>query len=276
MKSNKTFTEQFPTQQRENLCGEPIAQENDMLQVCSNVPSQHFWSKIMAFAKELNYEIRSMHRTASGLNLFQEKKLANLKKKAAQKKKEKKENQHLCIHCKKKYASAATLYTHVNKTGDCRRYYAGRRLLGSLAEEKKREAVVRKNSAPKKTEDQIRDECMALFTKQMKDKLNIAVNQCKKAGHGASVENFNTTRKFLAPENREKVLSMFPCDDKIKEDIEVSRKKVPKVVPPPQIQTIPIRTVQIGPIVNPPQPTISRPKFLVNFRFIMLHITLRN
>lgn len=55
--------------------------------------------------------------------------------------------------------------------------------------------------------------------------------------------------------------------DKIKEDIEVSRKKVPKIVPPPQIQTIPIRTVQIGPIVNPPQPTLSRPKFLVNVTY---------
>ena len=222
IKSTKSFCDQWPTAKRDNLCGEPIAHENDLLHTLTNLPSQHFLSKVMDFCKDLNTELTSMNRTASGENLSQERKAAKLREqrrtKAAQK--EKKENEVPCAMCNKMYKNSTTLLTHVTKKSkQCLSYYKGRRLLERLQDAKKREAVCRKKSAPKKTEDQIEEECKALFTKRIKEVLNIAVNQVKKSGHGASVENFNTTRKFLAPENREKVLSLYYCDDKIKEDI---------------------------------------------------------
>ena len=128
-------------------------------------------------------------------------------------------NKHPCVFCKKKYKTSATLLNHVQGESDCRRYYHGKRLIEPLKDAKKREAVVRKKSKPKRNEDQIRDECKALFTMKVKAVLGIAVNQVKKSGHGASVENFNTTRMFLAAENREKVLSIYPCDGQLKEDL---------------------------------------------------------
>ena len=42
------------------------------------------------------------------------------------------------------------------------------------------------------------------------------------SGHGASVENFNTTRLFLAPKNRSTVLKLFKnLSEKEKSDVEL-------------------------------------------------------
>ena len=43
----------------------------------------------------------------------------------------------------------------------------------------------------------------------MKLDFNILVNQVKIAGNSGNIENFNTCRKILSSENREKFLSMF-------------------------------------------------------------------
>ena len=43
----------------------------------------------------------------------------------------------------------------------------------------------------------------------MKLNFNVLVNQVKIAGNSGNIENFNTCRKILSSENREKFLSMF-------------------------------------------------------------------
>ena len=51
------------------------------------------------------------------------------------------------------------------------------------------------------------------FKDKVREELGIKINQVKVAGHGASVENGNTTMKFLHPDNREKVINLFYCKD---------------------------------------------------------------
>ena len=49
------------------------------------------------------------------------------------------------------------------------------------------------------------------FQYKMKLNFNILVNQVKIAGNSGNIENFNTCRKILAHENREKFISLFYC-----------------------------------------------------------------
>ena len=116
----------------------------------------------------------------------------------------------------KLYQSSANLYTHLTKIEDCMNYYKIKRKIEKLEQdikiEKKEKAESAKNQK-KSDHDEIRQGRIISFTAKMKKEFGIAVNQVKKAGHGASVENFNTTRKVLEYKNREKLVAMFVYED---------------------------------------------------------------
>ena len=70
-----------------------------------------------------------------------------------------------------------------------------------------KEKKFRAQTKPKTVHQKILEDTKSRFTADVKLYLNIAVNQVKIAGHGASVENFNTTRIFFAPKNRNTVVN---------------------------------------------------------------------
>ena len=103
---------------------------------------------------------------------------------------------------------------------DCKKFYIKNKLLKKLIANAKHEKKFRIGTSKQTLLESILENSKNEFTDNIHNKLGIRVNQVKKAGHGANVENGHTTMKFLDPANREKVLSLyFTKNDKEKEDL---------------------------------------------------------
>ena len=149
--------------------------------------------------------------TESGLTINQEKALES-EKKPAKKPVVQDWERVKCLKCAKTYASYATLYTHVTKKEECKTHYQIKRKIEKLEQDLKLEKKEKKESAKnqqKSDHQEIRQARVCAFTEKMKKEFKIAVNQVKAAGHGASVENFNTTRKVLDYKNRDKLIALY-------------------------------------------------------------------
>ena len=92
--------------------------------------------------------------------------------------------------------------THVKQIKACNVFYKENREFERLKVVTAKEKKFRAQTKPKTVHQKILEDTKSRFTADVKLYLNIAVNQVKIAGHGASVENFNTTRIGFAPKNR--------------------------------------------------------------------------
>ena len=122
----------------------------------------------------------------------------------------------LCDNCKKKSQGYVGLKRHItsikkDKTENkCTTYYKDiSHTFKDVEKFAKLESVARKKMKPKSELDQIYERTKTECTKEFKVAFGVAINQVKVAGHGATVENFNTSRMVFDPENRPKVLSLF-------------------------------------------------------------------
>ena len=73
----------------------------------------------------------------------------------------------------------------------------------------KSEGKARKKLKPKSELEIIYERTISECTLTFKKEFGVAINQVKVAGHGATVENFNTSRMVFDPVNRPKVLGLF-------------------------------------------------------------------
>ena len=77
-----------------------------------------------------------------------------------------------------------------------------------LKDSRDNEVKARKQEKPKDDHKKIMDDTKDALTFRVKQDFNFAINQVKKGGTSANVENFNTCRVFLAEENRDKVCAL--------------------------------------------------------------------
>ena len=212
-KSSKTFIQYFNTQVRQGMCGKPVATENTILSF-HNLPTAHFYHHGFDFLKDLNYEMCSRNYTASGKNMAANKLVAKAVRSSSVPKVQERTKQH-CENCKKECAGYVYLVQHLNKPQfkNCWRFYRDKRLLEALESSKKNEQLINKKSRPKSETEKLKENMKFQFAAKMKLHLKICVNQAKSGGNSANIENFNTTREFLHPKNRAKVLSMYYCAD---------------------------------------------------------------
>ena len=174
-----------------------------------NLPSQHFYAHVFDLLKDVYYQMASRNLTDSGLSITREK-LLQVKK--SQVKNFVKREIKTCDNCKKAYNGNTFLYVHVSKHSQkCKEYYNSKRKLHDLKKQRDLEISTRQKLKPKSSHEKIMNDIKNNFQYKMKLNFNILVNQVKIAGNSGNIENFNTCRKILAHENREKIISLFYC-----------------------------------------------------------------
>ena len=82
---------------------------------------------------------------------------------------------------------------------DCKKFYMKNKLLKRLIANAKHEKKFGIGTSKQTLLESILENAKNEFTDNIHNKLGIRVNQVKKAGHGANVENGPTTMKFLDP-----------------------------------------------------------------------------
>ena len=221
----KSFMDYFSSEIRQGITGKPIV-EDDTLHLLKNLPTQHLYSHIFSFIKDIYYQMNSRNNTTSGKSVQEEK--------DDQKKKKHKKNIHntkekqrkKCDNCNKTYAGFCGLLTHAEngKNESCHEYYHRiyPRVLGHLKQNAKKEKETQKlekKAQPLTDHQQILSDAKDRFTHKVKKEFNIAVNQVKLSGNGANIENFNTTRIFLDPSNRDRAVKLMNPREEEKEDL---------------------------------------------------------
>ena len=210
-KANNSFIKQFTSARRKGLCGKPIVNDEFTCNPMNNLPTAHLHSHIFSLIKDIFYQMRSRNRTQSSLSVNEEQ-----MNKGKQRNRTKKITLQLtceATQCNQVYLGYQKLLLHVNKSKKCLRYYKTKRMLETLTDQSKKEKKAQKLAKPKNDHDTILSQCKDLFTFMVKQEFGIAVNQVKVAGHGATVENFNTCRIFLDPSNRDRVIDLFMVDE---------------------------------------------------------------
>ena len=179
-KTKKTFIAYFNAQERDFLCGFAILLRNgfDWL----NLPTLHFKVHFFDMAKKLNYQMGSRKYTVSGQSVAEiEAKHGKQKIRKAKTAMEKCKNPY----CKVQLEGFSKLKSHVTKKSQpkkCFQYYLESDLLEKLKSDAKCEmAFKRKVQKTSKLRGHL-NTAKREFTRQIRKKLKIKVNQVKKAG----------------------------------------------------------------------------------------------
>ena len=222
VKGDKEAFMKLSTKEREALCGEPIKLENEVMNHY-NLASLHLHGHFWLYFKDIWLEHNSRKFTPTDGSDPNEigKSIAELKAELEITRKGKKNlNQEprktvKCDNCSQKFQGYVGLKKHINyvkknKTENkCKTYYKRSAQTKNVEEMAKSEGKSRKRLKPKSELEIIYERTKSECTLMFKKEFGTAINQVKVAGHGATVENFNTSRMVFDPDNREKVLGLF-------------------------------------------------------------------
>ena len=175
-----------------------------------NIPTLHFKGHLFDFIKKLAYQMNSRNYTKSGRSVAEIQALRG--NKAVMKKynvsKQSCRNPNCRILCK----GFVNVLTHLlKKSQECLHFYTQANILEELEQNAKLERRFRKKIENHTLLKSYLEKSKNDFKTTVHYELGMKINMVKKSWHGASVENGNTTMKFLHPDNRDKVIGLFYC-----------------------------------------------------------------
>ena len=188
-----------------------------------NLPTMHFKIHLFDFAKKINYQMGSRQYTTSKESVAEiEKKQGKLKRKSVLKVKKQPCQNPICDQKPKGFVKLKQHVIGKKQLKRCIEYYGKNNLLPDLISDAKNETTFKRRIKKKSEHQKHLERAKKDFTKNVYDLLNIRVNMVKLAGHGANVENGNTTMEFLKTKNRPTVLSLYHTkSDKEKADLDL-------------------------------------------------------